>query len=121
MGNPVVSVIFRNEVSSILKEEYLKLTCIVKKFEVFDVVDAISVHFPKDFVVSSNTINSVTQERAMDYNFRRAHCSFVLQKHFRMTPKEYKRFNIFVFVKVVYFFNRFGVSRTANVQQELNS
>ena len=40
-----------------------------KKFEVFVVFDAISVHFLNDFVLGSNTINSTTKERILHYKF----------------------------------------------------
>ena len=74
--------------------------------------DAISVNFSKDFVLSSNTINSTTKKTRFAL-----HLWSERQKHFRMTPKESKYFNIFVFVQLVYFLSRFGVRMLANVQQ----
>ena len=50
-----------------LKKKCLKLTNIVQNFNVFDDFDAISVNFWRDFVLSSNTINSTATERAMHY------------------------------------------------------
>ena len=48
-----------SEISSIckIKMPQIKLTLTVEKFEVFVDFDAISVHFPKDFDLRSNTIN----------------------------------------------------------------
>ena len=41
----------------------------VEQFEVFVVFDAISVQLSRDFVPSSNTINSTTKEQGMHYIF----------------------------------------------------
>ena len=35
----------------------------------FVILDAISVQFPRDFVLGSNTINTMASERAMQYIF----------------------------------------------------
>ena len=55
----------------------------------------------------------------MYYLFGRERCSVLLQKHFRITPVEWKNFNIFGFVQLVIFLNRFGVSILGTVQQRL--
>ena len=47
------------------------------------------------------------------------HCSVLLHKHFKMTPKS-EKFNIFVFLQLVYFLNSFGDRMLANVHQRLN-
>ena len=43
------------------------------------------------------------------------------QRHFRMTPKESKYFNTFVFEQLVNFLNSFGSRMLANVQQRPTS
>ena len=56
MGQLVVSVSFRQEISSIWKRKMPEIDpAIVENFVVFD---EISVQFPIDFVISSNTINN---------------------------------------------------------------
>ena len=64
VGKLVVSVSFRYEISSIRKRKGPQIDLRCQNFEVFVVFDAISVDFPKDFVLSS-AIHSTTKKRAM--------------------------------------------------------
>ena len=97
MSKLVVSVSFRHEKVQLVKEKCIKLTLIVTKLEVFVVFDAISVRFPTDFVLRSNTNNSTLKEGDMNYFLMRTLQRFAVQNHIRMTPNESKKFNIFVF------------------------
>ena len=96
-----------------------------EKFEFLVVFDAIAVQFSRVSVISSNTISNKRARYALIIFKRR--CSVLLQKHFRKTPcdfhyqKESKIFNIFVFVQLVFFLNRFGVRIMVIVQQSLHS
>ena len=70
MGKFVFSTSFHYKISSICKRKMPQIDPeLSKTFKVFVVLDAISVQFPKDFVLSSNKINSTTKERAMNYIF----------------------------------------------------
>ena len=66
MGKQNVLVSFRREISSLCER---KMPQINPELSVFVVFDAISVHYPRDFVLSFNTINSTTTERAMQNIF----------------------------------------------------
>ena len=57
----VVSVSFRHEIRSTFKK--MNQINTVEKFEVFVVFDAFPVHFPNDFVLTFNTINSTTKRK----------------------------------------------------------
>ena len=118
MGELVVLVSFRFEISSIRKRKGPQIDLRCQNFEVFVVFDAISVDFSKDFVLSSQSTQQRKNELCNVFFKRTLHV--LLHKHFRMTPKESKNFN-FVFVQLVYFLNHFGVRMSANVQQRLNS
>ena len=67
MGKFVVSVSFRHKIILICKRKMPQIDPEMSK-KIVD-LDATSVQFPRDFVLSSNTINSTTNEQAMQYNF----------------------------------------------------
>ena len=65
MRSFVISVSFREEISSIYKRKMPQIDReIVEKVEVFVLFDTISVQFPRAFVISSNN-----QKRALHYVF----------------------------------------------------
>ena len=69
MGQLVVKVRFRQEINSICKGKKHQIdTEIVENLEVFIVFDAISVQFPKEFVIRSNTINNEKPSFAMVFS-----------------------------------------------------
>ena len=58
-GKRVASVSFRQEIKTFCTKTMPQIDPeIVEKFHVFVVFDAISVQFPRDFVICSNTINN---------------------------------------------------------------
>ena len=124
-GKFVVSVSLRQEISSFSKRIAPNWSWNCRKIRSFVVFDALSVEFPWVFVIRSNTIINERTSEAL--HFLRERSSVLLQKHFRMTPNEAKKFNIVVFIQLfiystsVYFLNCFGVRITANVAQSLNS
>ena len=65
----VVSVSFRQQIRLISTSKVLKIDLdVVEKFDDFVVFDAISVQFPKIFVISALTLNN-ERTRAMQYIF----------------------------------------------------
>ena len=78
MGQLVVSVYFRQEISSICKNKMPQIDPEnVKKFEVSVVFDAISVQFPRVFQIRSNTNN----------NKKRTMCKIFLKKALQRNSK----------------------------------
>ena len=108
MGELVVSMSFRYEICSIRKRKGPQIDLRGQNFEVFVVFDAISVDFSKDFVLKSQSTQQRKNELCNVFFKRTLHV--LLHKHFRMTPKESKNFNIvekhsvqIVFVDSFYF------------------
>ena len=107
MGKFVVSVTVRQEISSLCKLKLLQIDPEgVERFGVFVVFEAISVQFPQDYVISSNTIINERTTSAKYFLKRllqrlakilQNDSKYVLQKHFIMTPNESKKFKIFTF------------------------
>ena len=100
-----------------LFKKCLKLTLNCQKTEVFVVFDAISVQFPRDFVPIQSTQQQKKTSYALQFLKRKSKrfAKNILQKDSEAVE------NIFVFVQLVYFLNRFGVRVLGNVQQRLNS
>ena len=68
MGQLVVSVYFRQEISSICKNKMPRIDPEnVKQFEVSVVFDAISVQFPRVFQIRSNTNNNKKKNYVQDF------------------------------------------------------
>ena len=96
----------------IIFRPYLVLR-IVEKFEVFVVLDEIFVQFRYNF--QHNQLNN--KRRSHAWHFLMRTLQRFASKHFWMTPKQSKNFNIIFCVKLVYFLSRFGVRMLANVPQ----
>ena len=68
----------------------------------------------------SNKINSTTIKRPMHYIFWRERCSVLIQNTLETLQRSRKNSTSSFMCKILYFLNRFGVRRMANVQQRLN-
>ena len=88
---------------------------VVEKFDDFVVFDAISVQFPKVFVISSITLNNERTSYAIHFLKRKLHGfasktpTFFCFQHHRFQATH------------VYILKRFGFRTIANVQQGLNA
>ena len=87
----VVSVSFRQQIRTISNSKVLEIDLeVVEKFDDFVVFDAISVQYPKVFVISSITLNNKKTSFAIHFLKR------TLQRFASKTPTFFA-FNIIVF------------------------
>ena len=87
----VVSVSFRQQIKTIANSKVLEIDLeVVEKFDDFVVFDAISVQFPKVFVISSITLNNERTSYAIHFLKRTL-------KRFASKTTTFFAFNIIVF------------------------
>ena len=119
MGKLVVSVTFCPEISPICKRKIPQIDPEMSKCLTL-------CRFWCNFCTLSERFRSNFQHKQLNSErttyalpFWTEHCSVLLQKHITNPPEESNRFNIFVFVQLVYFLNRFGVRRMSKTKNEL--
>ena len=115
-GKVFVSVSFRQQISSVSKRKMPKVDLeIVEKFEVFVVLNAVSVQFPRVIVINSIAFENERTSYALH---------FLKRKLQRFSSKTFQQFLLSTssfLSNLCFLLNRFGFRTMANAQQRLNA
>ena len=128
MGKLAVPVSFHHYISSICRRKMPQIDPEVKNLNFFFVFDAISIQFPRDFVLRKirftekmPTQSTNNKRTSFALHFLKRALQRFASKTLQNDSKGVEKFQHHRFVQLLYLLNSFGVRMLANVQQSLNS